>query len=273
MGKKDSFWFTHDSDAANDPKMVALISVYGWAGYGMFWRFCELLRSENSYKYSIKSKYAYASLADTLKISLDECKKFITSLIEDFELIKTDGSFLWSESLVDRMQGFDKKREELRERGRRGGQAKQAKIVAQVENTLAQVDKNGACAKQKRSIIQYNTIQDSKEENKEEKSPSPKTVFGDMVFKPIETLASDALEDEIYFLQHVCRNNNLSPPEVAKHMADFVSHLKSVSILQKSVSDFRTHFQNWIKKRPPKTPAQPVSHIPKATKESLKKYG
>src|SRR4051812_33460722 len=109
--KKESHWFSHDSNASADPKLVALTSQYGMAGYGRWWRLLELLRAEDQYKYSITTKFAYSVLAKEFMCNVEEAKQFIADCIEEYQLVATDGAYIWSESLLSRMQHLDKKRE------------------------------------------------------------------------------------------------------------------------------------------------------------------
>ncbi|PVD50806.1 hypothetical protein DC498_17695 [Terrimonas sp.] len=128
---KDAFWFKHDSNASADPKMVALVAQYGMAGKGMYWTLIEILREQENYRYNIAQKFAYASLADALKLKTDDCKNFINDLVNEFELLKSDGESIWSDSLLRRMSEWDTKKMALSERGRRGAVATNAKKAAQ----------------------------------------------------------------------------------------------------------------------------------------------
>lgn len=113
-------WFTHDQNARKDPKCIALIANEGMAAYGRYWALVEILRGEEEYKYRIGEKFAYPALATELHMETDDAVEFIKSCIEDYELFDTDGEFLWSNSLLDRMKPLDQKRERYRQNGKRG---------------------------------------------------------------------------------------------------------------------------------------------------------
>jgi hypothetical protein len=49
MTKKDAFYFSHDSNAQDDPKCMMLIDDLGMEGYGIFWALIEKLRAEKDY--------------------------------------------------------------------------------------------------------------------------------------------------------------------------------------------------------------------------------
>ena len=52
--KKDAYYFPHDSNATEDPKMMLLIDELGMEGYGIFWMLLEALRNQKDYKYPVK---------------------------------------------------------------------------------------------------------------------------------------------------------------------------------------------------------------------------
>ena len=61
---KDAYFFSHDCNARNDPKILALRSVYGAEGYGVYFMLVEILREQPEYKLSV-TKYIWSTLATT----------------------------------------------------------------------------------------------------------------------------------------------------------------------------------------------------------------
>ena len=47
--EKDAYYFPHDCNARNDPKILALRSVFGAEGYGVYWMLIEILREQPDY--------------------------------------------------------------------------------------------------------------------------------------------------------------------------------------------------------------------------------
>lgn len=43
---KDAYYFTHDSNAKDDPKCALLIDQLGMEGYGIYWMLIEVLRDQ-----------------------------------------------------------------------------------------------------------------------------------------------------------------------------------------------------------------------------------
>ena len=60
MARKEAYYFSHDSNAQDDPKCMLLIDQLGMEGYGIFWALIEKLRAEKSYKlpFSVCSSFA-----------------------------------------------------------------------------------------------------------------------------------------------------------------------------------------------------------------------
>ncbi|MFR4036304.1 MAG: Lin1244/Lin1753 domain-containing protein [Butyricimonas faecalis] len=50
---KDAYYFTHDSNAKDDPKCALLIDQLGMEGYGIYWMLIEVLRDQPDYKYPL----------------------------------------------------------------------------------------------------------------------------------------------------------------------------------------------------------------------------
>jgi hypothetical protein len=112
---KDAYYFSHDSNARHDPKILSMISVYGMAGYGWYWVIIEILREQEDYKFSITKEHSYNAIAMQLYIDCNAAKKFIDDCINEFELFVSDGQCFWSESLLERMQILADKRRKLSE--------------------------------------------------------------------------------------------------------------------------------------------------------------
>ena len=107
---KDAYYFKHDSNARNDPKIQALIKKYGIEGYGRFWVIIEVMRETNGYKISEK-KYVLESLAEQMKCSVEEITKFIKDCVEEFELFIQEDGFVYSSSFLGRMSKLDEIRQ------------------------------------------------------------------------------------------------------------------------------------------------------------------
>jgi hypothetical protein len=110
---KDAYYFPHDSNARNDPKILAMRSVYGSEGYGWYWMIIEMLREQTDYKIKI-NKYTWNALAMQMQCTADAAQEFAYACINEFELLHSDGEYFWSESLLRRMKNYDEKSEKAR---------------------------------------------------------------------------------------------------------------------------------------------------------------
>ena len=144
-------YFSHDVSALSDPKIMIMISLHGMVSYAWWWILIERLAVEEDCKLPY-NKFSFAGLAVTFQISdnlefwkqneanassneaneaplkqTDLARFFIDSLIEDCNLLQTDGEYFWSPSLLKRRQLREEKyrkiSEKRREAGRLGGLA------------------------------------------------------------------------------------------------------------------------------------------------------
>lgn len=153
---KDVYYFSHDVNASNDPKIVAMESEFGVISYAWWWKLIEKLASSEDYRLPFK-KYTFIALDKELG-SLNEnehtffCSNksflFVNSLIYDFELLECDDEYFWSPSLIrrqeERRSKFEKKQEQRRLAGIKSGEArrKNEQNRTTVQRTSTVVEQN-----------------------------------------------------------------------------------------------------------------------------------
>ncbi len=111
---KDAYYFSHDSNARYDPKILALRSVYGVEGYGRYWILVEMLREADGYTLN-RDKYFCQVCAMQMQCTPDVAEQFINDCIEEFHLFVADNHSFWSPSLLRRMGKVDHLREQRRQ--------------------------------------------------------------------------------------------------------------------------------------------------------------
>jgi hypothetical protein len=120
---KEAYYFSHDANARQDPKISALMSVYGAEGYGWYWILVEMLREQSDYTLDKQGKYTFNALAMQMHCKRDAAEKFVHDCIEEFELFDTDGVKFWSNSLLRRMA----MREELSQKRKKAAEKRWSK--------------------------------------------------------------------------------------------------------------------------------------------------
>ena len=105
-------YFSHDSNARNSDKLLAVRIKHGAEGYGIYFMILERLREESDYTSSIN----YDVMAYDFRVDSEK----IRSIVEDFGLFEfnKDGSRFYSPDLNDRMEMKDKKVKDLSEKRR-----------------------------------------------------------------------------------------------------------------------------------------------------------
>ena len=115
---KDSFWFSHDSNARNDPKLAKLLFLGGQEAKGCFWDLIEIMRESDGYKIDKESLEAI-SYQCRFPVGVD-----VVGMMINCDLLCEDNDHVWSASLIRRMEEWDKTKEARRKAGKRGGKAK-----------------------------------------------------------------------------------------------------------------------------------------------------
>mgnify|MGYP000901079575 CR=1 FL=1 len=110
---KEAFYFSHDSNARNDPKILSMRCDYGLEGYAMYFMIVECLREEESYKLKLDDNTCRA-LAMQMHCKVDAIKKFINDCINCYDLFLSDDKEFWSNSLLRRMEKMHDIREKRR---------------------------------------------------------------------------------------------------------------------------------------------------------------
>jgi hypothetical protein len=112
---KDAYYFSHDSNAKDDPKCVLLIEQLGLEGYGIYWVLIETLRDQPEYKYPIN---LIPALARRYNTTAEKMK----TVVNGYGLFLVDEQDFFSISLMRRMEHLDYKRELARIAGKKSAE-------------------------------------------------------------------------------------------------------------------------------------------------------
>lgn len=118
--QKTTNYFSHDSNARNDEKLVRLRMKIGPAGYGVYFMLLERLREEKNYM-SVKD---YNMIAFDLRVDA----ALVKTVVEDFGLFAftDDGKCFYSESFARRMDMMDTIRQRRSRAGKKAMQKRWA---------------------------------------------------------------------------------------------------------------------------------------------------
>lgn len=214
-------YFSHDINSLADPKIVIMINLHGVISYAWWWMLLEKLAEAPDYKLPC-NKFTYLGLSIVMDIRpetlvFSKClaneskclanakqteaneskclaniakvsneillQKFINSLINDCNLLETDGEYFWSPGLMKRATLRESKNSEISEKrrqaGRLGGLAKK-NFAKQTEANAKQMEAN---AKQNlanlANNIKENNIKDIEREIRAREDDDPISAFED----------------------------------------------------------------------------------------------
>ena len=117
---KESFYFSHDSNARNDVKILKLRRNLGLEGYGIYWCIVETLRDSQGYTLP---KSCIEDISFALNVSTDK----VSSVINDYDLFIVDEDSFFSERLVRSMEQYKAFKEKKSQSGKEGMKKRWAK--------------------------------------------------------------------------------------------------------------------------------------------------
>jgi len=137
---KEAYYFSHDTNARNDEKILCLRADYGITGYGAFWILIEMMFENQDTQLSHKH---VKGIAYSLNMEVELLTNIINSCIE-YGLFVSDGDNFWSESLRTRKGTYINKREKKVEAGLKSAEARRLKALENSEQTsdFAEKDSN-----------------------------------------------------------------------------------------------------------------------------------
>lgn len=145
---KDAYYFSHDSNAKDDPKCVMLIEELGLEGYGIYWVLIETLRDQPEYKYPLSLIPAIARRYNT---TVEKMK----AVVGNYGLFVTDEHDFFSLSLMERMKHLDHKREMARIAGKKSAEKR---LLNSGSTDVQQTFNDGSTSKVKESKVNKNII-------------------------------------------------------------------------------------------------------------------
>lgn len=144
---KETYYFQHDYNARQDPKMQEMMVEHGISAVGVYWCVVEMLYEQGG-KLSLRT---FKCIAYALHVDVS----LVASVVNDFGLFQNDGECFWSDSANRRLQ----KRADVSEARRKAIEARWGKKDTNVLEKNIDDDTN---------VLQKNT-KERKEKEKERK--------------------------------------------------------------------------------------------------------
>ena len=186
---KDVYYFSHDVNASNDPKIIVMKELCGVIAYAWWWILIEQLAVQEDYKlpmdkitftglgiaFGMKQNEANASSNEANASKTKQAEAFINLLINECELLETDGEYFWSPSLVRRNLLRKNKQVEISrkrsEAGRLGGlkSAEQRSKTKQMLQANEANEANQAKGKERKGNIYSYSYNEAHENEKSDK--------------------------------------------------------------------------------------------------------
>lgn len=112
---KDTYYFSHDVNASNDPKIIVMKELCGVISYAWWWILIEQLAAQEEYKlpmdkitftglgiaFGMKQNEAIASSNEAKLSTAKQAEAFVILLINECELLETDGEFFGRHHYLD----------------------------------------------------------------------------------------------------------------------------------------------------------------------------
>ena len=247
MARKDvNSYFSHDSNARNDDKLIRLRMKHGAAGYGVYFMILERLREETDYA-SVKD---YNIIAFDFRVDAS----LVKSVVEDFGLFvfTEDGKGFYSESFLRRMEIKDMVRNKRKDAAAARWSKKSGNISSENKPKEKTVSPSPTlCPAKSPSPTLCNA------KNSRPKIVPPPTVESVTAtpVPPAPTVQkySLSIDDEVaemkksmQWKESVCIRYQLSNEQVDAYLADFALKCDKQHA---SLQDAKSHFCYWLQKQ------------------------
>ena len=113
---KNTYFFSHDANARNDEKILALMARCGTISYAVYWILIEMMFESSNSKLSIE---LIDGISFSYNIDITLLQNIITSAIK-LKLFDTDDEYIWSESLIKRKEYLTDYKAKKSEAGKAG---------------------------------------------------------------------------------------------------------------------------------------------------------
>lgn len=220
---KNNLYFSHDTNARQDPKLQEVMMEHGLAGVGAYWCIIEQLYEQDGRL----PRKNYRTIAFALHCEVE----LIRSVVEDFELFCGDDDCFWSDAVCRRLNErkgvSDKRREAISKRwDKTPAEAEQPQQKDAPDTNVIQMNykSNTTESGDDTSVIQTDTLKSKVKENKrKENNNNSLSVSLSLPSDTAESRASVTLAERQSFLEIFFFERNLKDPtaEVERFCAHY----------------------------------------------------
>jgi hypothetical protein len=234
---KEAYYFSHDSNARNDDKVISLRMKFGMEGYGVYFAILERMRDIEDYIH-VKD---YNIIAFDLRVS----NTLIKSVVEDFGLFEftDDGKRFYSVSFLSRMKRKDVVSEKRREAGHKGGRQRveNNESVNEFKQNSSKVQAIAYFDSSKIQAIKRKEMKEKEMKEKESDSHAREVNSDSEIFSisQLKNLCGETWLERVGMKLHVA-------PENLKIFFDEFCDKQELSDYTNTINDFRRHFVNWL---------------------------
>lgn len=233
---KKTYYFQHDYNARNDPKLQAVMIKYGLAGIGAFWCIVEMLyEQDGTLPITSISSIAYTLHAD---------EEMLKNIVCKMDLFECNKKIFWSRSvrkrlgLINEISDIRRKAAEKRWKSSKKSDAKamqmQCKSNAKAQNNDANAMQTECkCNAIKEKEIKGNDIKDIT------LTPCARSAREEELFQEFGQMQSAWEEIAMKFGKDI--------PSLKKILQDFILECRAKGTAHSSISDLRCHFVDWAR--------------------------
>lgn len=153
---KKTYYFQHDFQSFDDPKIQFIIAKFGAEGYGLWWRIVEMLHQDEHNRLPLKD-YLFFAIEGQLGLDKDMAKEFVNSCINDVQLLQADGEFFWSDRVLKNVGRMNDVKEKRSQAGKKSAEKRTSveQALTSVEQNSASVEQNSTKEKKIKKIKRY----------------------------------------------------------------------------------------------------------------------
>lgn len=136
---KDTFYFSHDMNSIQDPKMMIALSSAGIGVIGIYWTIIEVLHQQEDGKITIDSFDKYINFYCSFDNRGTSYPSKIKQVLTDSGLLLQDDKYVWSERVLKNKKNRELMSEKRAEAGKKGGlnKAKNKQSIAIAKQNVA----------------------------------------------------------------------------------------------------------------------------------------